>query len=285
MEQQPRVLSDAILRVIQCSVSPEGYTKITNARRVNQFLGSLCNAPGVMNEYSYNFQVFGEPSDHTQWGWSLFGHHLCIATFIDRKQIHIGPVFIGAEPNEIDEGPYAGVTMMKEEEALGLSLMQSLSEEQRQHAQVYKEMHDKAMPPGRWQRADQRHLCGAFQDNRVVPYEGIKVAELSEDQINVLMDVFNQFLVYLPKQSRQKRLEQIQRHLPDTYFSWIGGYQKDDPFYYRIQSPVIVVEFDHHSGVFLSNKNPERFHIHTIARAPNGGDYGNALRAHEDRVL
>lgn len=285
MEKQSQALRDAILCVIERTLSPEGYQKITIARRVNHFLGELCNAHGVMNEYSYNFQVFGEPSDQTQWGWSLFGHHLCISVFIDRKQLHIAPVFIGAEPNEIDQGPHAGVTMMKSEESLGLSLMQSLTPEQRDCAQIYKELNDKKMPPGRWNRADQRHLCGAFQDNRVVPYEGIKVAELSDQQIVTTMEIFNQFLIYLPEQSRQRRLQQIRHYISDTYFSWIGGYQDNDPFYYRLQSPAIVVEFDHHSGVFLSNTQPERFHIHTVMRAPNGGDYGNVFRAPADQVL
>jgi hypothetical protein len=40
----------------------------------------------------------------------------------------------------------------------------------------------------------------------------------------------------------------------------------------------VIIEFDHHSGVFLTNENPERFHVHTLFRTPNGGDYGMALR-------
>ena len=53
------------------------------------------------------------------------------------------------------------------------------------------------------------------------------------------------------------------------------------PFYYRIQSPVIFIEFDHHSGVFLTNKEPAKFHVHTLVRTPNGNDYGvDLLRLH-----
>ncbi|WP_082984226.1 DUF3500 domain-containing protein [Mycobacterium sp. 1465703.0] len=48
-------------------------------------------------------------------------------------------------------------------------------------------------------------------------------------------------------------------------------------FYYRIQSPVIIVEFDHNSGLALSNPECERFHIHTLVRTPNGNDYGVQL--------
>lgn len=35
---------------------------------------------------------------------------------------------------------------------------------------------------------------------------------------------------------------------------------------------------DHHSGVFLNNEEPAKFHIHTLLRTPNAGDYGFAMR-------
>jgi Protein of unknown function (DUF3500) len=44
-----------------------------------------------------------------------------------------------------------------------------------------------------------------------------------------------------------------------------------------VQNPVIMVEFDHHAGIFRANREPERFHIHTIVRTPNGNDYGAEL--------
>jgi hypothetical protein len=69
----------------------------------------------------------------------------------------------------------------------------------------------------------------------------------------------------------------VEEHLDETYFSWIGSMEENRPFYYRIQSPVIMAEFDHHSGILLSNKEPMTFHIHTIVRTPNGNDYGSDL--------
>lgn len=65
--------------------------------------------------------------------------------------------------------------------------------------------------------------------------------------------------------------------MDETYFCWIGGYGDHDPFYYRIQNPVVLLEFDHHSGVFLTNEEPAKYHIHTITRMPNGNDYGQEL--------
>ena len=70
-------------------------------------------------------------------------------------------------------------------------------------------------------------------------------------------------------------------HLAETYFAWIGGYDEDSVFYYRIHSPVILIEFDHQRGIALANDEPSRNHIHTVVRTPNGNDYGqDLLRQH-----
>ncbi|MCX4460261.1 DUF3500 domain-containing protein [Streptomyces sp. NBC_01728] len=47
-------------------------------------------------------------------------------------------------------------------------------------------------------------------------------------------------------------------------------------FYYRVQSPVLIAELDHHCGVFLDYDTPKPFHIHTVLRTPHGNDYGRA---------
>lgn len=271
-------IRDAILKVLQSTLSPEGYEKALSAMRINHFLGELCQCLSVCSELSYNFVLFGSPSTTQPWGISFYGHHLCLNIFLYRTQVVISPWFTGAEPNEIDSGPYAGTRILHVEEALGLQLMQSLSPDLQAKAQIYAQMKDPAMPPGRWNRDDQRHVCGAFRDNRIVPYEGILATQLSSAQQALLLSILEQYLLYLPHQARQLKLQQCTTHIPSTYFSWIGPYADDSAFYYRIQSPVIVVEFDHHSGVFLNNSQPAKFHVHTLMRTPNAGDYGMALR-------
>lgn len=134
------------------------------------------------------------------------------------------------------------------------------------------------MPYGRWNHDDQRHLCGAYRDNRIVPYEGVPVSEFTQDQQDLVDKILNQYLLYLPERARLIRLAHIKSLYHETYFSWIGGFANEGAFYYRLQSPVVIIEFDHHSGVFLTNEEPAKFHIHTLLRTPNGGDYGMALR-------
>jgi hypothetical protein len=101
---------------------------------------------------------FGTPSEHEPWGFSLYGHHLCLNIFIVQRQMVISPVFVGAEPNIIDAGPQLGLTLCRREEALGLELMQTLPADLQQQAQIYGKMEDESMPPGRWHPADEVNI-------------------------------------------------------------------------------------------------------------------------------
>jgi len=278
LDEVSEELRNALLKVLETSLSPEGYQKARSAMRINGFLGDLVKAPRVCNEFSYNFVLFGEPSVSRPWGFSFYGHHLCLNVFLYKTQVIIAPWFTGAEPNLIDEGPYAGTRILDTEERLGLQLMQQLDPAQQKKAQIFTSYKDPALPEGRWNHDDQLHLCGAYRDNRVVPYEGLLVSEMPAASRALVSAVLEQYLLYLPRQAAQARLRQAEAWFHETYFAWIGAYGDRDPFYFRIQSPVVIVEFDHHSGVFLSNKEPAKFHIHTLLRMPNAGDYGMALR-------
>ncbi len=278
-------IRNAILGVLKASLSERGFAKARGCMLVNHFLGQIVNAPKVMNEFSYNFMIFGEPSLTEPWGWNLYGHHLALNCFVIGAQMVISPVFMGAEPNIIDEGPHKGLCLFNDQERQGLALMRSLPAALQAQATTYKLMKDPAMPPGRWHPADQRHLGGAFQDNRVIPCEGVTGGQLSKAQCDAMLTLTENFLDFLPDGPRRAKMTAIASHLKETYFSWIGAMGDEDPFYYRIQSPVIMVEFDHHSGVFLTNQEPAKCHIHTIVRTPNGNDYGkDLLREHYEKV-
>ncbi|KAF2864782.1 hypothetical protein BDV95DRAFT_291757 [Massariosphaeria phaeospora] len=292
LEDVPPSTTFSIHRLIAASLSPEGYAKAVSAMRINDFLGTLVSLPRILNQHSYNFLLFGTPSSSpsSPWGWLLYGHHLCLSVFFRGPQLVISPTFTGAEPNAIDAGEFAGTQILHRECELGLRLMQSLTPAQQKTAQVYEKMRDDRMRQtgdlltDRWNQDDQRHLCGAFRDNRVVPSEGVCVSSLTSAQRSLVLDICAEFLLYLPTPSRHLKLDDIERHFAETYFCWIGGYGDDDAFYYRIQSPVIVCEFDHHSGVFLANEEPARFHTHTIVRTPNAGDYGQAIRGEGEKL-
>ncbi len=281
LEEVALPLREAILEVMRASLSGTGYEKARDVMRFNHFLGELAMNTKVLGEWSYNFTLFGAPSTTEPWGWQLSGHHLALNCLVIGGQMVLSPAFMGAEPNYADEGPLMGKRLFQDEENGGLALIRALSSAQQEQAIIYHATTGGNMPPTRRHRADQLHLGGAFQDNRVVPYEGAPAAGFSKVQRRQLLDLVNAYIVPLPEGPRTARIDEVERHLDDTHFCWIGGTGEDDTFYYRIQSPVVMIEFDHHSGVFLTNELPAKFHIHTIVRTPNGNDYGmDLLRLH-----
>lgn len=277
LEEVDRAVRNRVFDLADASLSPTGARTVRDVMHVNKFLGELVGLPRILNENSYNLNLFGTPSASEPWGWNLWGHHLALnCLFVGGRQVFT-PVFFGAEPNRVDRGERAGLTLFGEQERAGLALAQSLTDEQAGRAVLYRHKRDPAMPPGRLHPGDELHLGGAFQDNREIPLEGIPATGLDGMQRRRLLEIVELFLAYQPDGPRAARMRAVRRHLDETYFCWIGGRGHDDPFYYRIQSPVVLVEFDHHAGIFLANPEPEKFHTHTLVRTPNGNDYGVEL--------
>jgi hypothetical protein len=280
IEDMQKPTRDAVHDLLKASLSPEGYAKVWTAMLTNAFLGELTTLKNVMNTDSYHFCFFGEPAVDKPWGFNLFGHHLCLNVFSLKGEVVIGPFFVGAEPNIIDDGPEKGTLMLKKEEEAGLALMKSFSAEQQQKAIIQGDIDDiegNTMPAGRFNKADLRGLGGAHQDNRVIPYEGLCAKDMTSSQRQAVLDIVGIFNEILPSETKKLFLKRVEDHLDETYFAWIGPVNDETPFYYRVHSPVVMDEFDHHNGVWLANALPKKYHIHTIQRLPNRGDYGTAL--------
>ena len=281
LDEQPLEIRDAVMAVVRASLAPKGFEMSRDVMRLNGFLGEVIGLPLVLGEWSYIFCLFGDPSRDAPWGWQLFGHHLCLNCFMRGGQMVLTPAFMGAEPAYGDEGRYNCIRLFEDEERLGLALMRSLTGAEQARATVAKSMMGGDLPEGRRHFADNLHLGGAYQDNRIVPYEGLCAEAMSKWRQRDLLDLAEAYLVTLPDGPRAAKMTEIDRHLAETHFCWIGGTAEDSAFYYRIQSPVTFIEFDHHTGVFLTNDEPAKFHVHTIVRTPNGNDYGlDLLRLH-----
>jgi hypothetical protein len=277
LDQQPESVRVKALALMRASLSPEGYELAHAMMLINGFLGEVVDLETILDEFSYNIALYGTPDPRAPWGWQLFGHHCALNCLVVEGRMSLSPVFLGAEPDEIDAGPHAGLTgPFADRIDLGTRLMAALPEQQRRAATVYERMVDPAMPPGRVHPGDERHLAGAFQDNRVIPFEGVRLAEMPTEVQQHALAIAESFVRLLPEGPRAARLREIAAHLDETWLSWIGGHAPGDVFYYRLQSPVLIAELDHHCGVFLDYDTPQTFHIHTVLRTPHGNDYGRA---------
>jgi len=281
LDEAPDDLKDAAMAVVKASLSAAGYRKTRNLMKLNAFLGELVGAPKLLGEWCYQLHIFGAPSATEPWGWQLSGHHLIITCFILGEQMTLTPTFMGAEPRYVDAGPHAGVTAFEDEEFLGLQFARNLTAEQKRKAVFSDTLVADRLPPGRHQGNDGMSFGGRYKDNAVVPYEGVSGADLGPQQRQALLDLTRCYLSALPAGPFAARMDDVERHLAETHFCWAGGMGEDSAFYYRIQSPVVMIEFDHHKGVVLNNPQPEKFHVHTVVRTPNGNDYGmDLLRLH-----
>lgn len=276
LEDLAEPIVQAVYALIEASLSPEGYARLREVMALNGFLGELVDLPTIMNDRSYWFALYGSPSESEPWGWQLFGHHAAVNFLTVGGHDVIAPLFLGGEPALADdEHP----PVFDARERVAVQLASSLSADQRARAVVYDSVLDPRMPEGRLHPADERHVAGAFRDNRVVAYEGIPAGELDAAQRAMLRDIVEDFHLLLRTPQREATLANYDAHLDGTWFSWYGATDGSTPFYLRVQSPVILVELDHHAGVWLNNRLPARFHVHTTLRLPNGNDYGRAYLA------
>ncbi len=257
--------------LIEYSLSARGMENIRKIMKTEQRLLELNNEPIRYGEEKYYLTLMGVPSEAEPWGWQFEGHHLVINFFILGDQVVMTPAFWGAEPVTIAGGRYVGSTILQEEQNAGLQLAQSLSAEQFSLAQI-KSLKD---------RNDQ--LAAANADNLVLDFQGIAARDLTSAQRIELLRLIELYIGNMSTPHADVTMQQIAGHLDETYFAWIGETGNDDVFYYRVHSPVILIEFDHQNPVGTLEKNqpgtPTRDHIHTIVRTPNGNDYGKDLLA------
>ena len=271
LDEMTPVQRDRALALLRASLSRQGFATARDVMKLNHAIAEITGRFDEYGEWLYWLSVFGTPAAHGPWGWQIDGHHLIVNCFVLGDQVVMTPMFMGSEPVAVDEGTYAGTRVFQAEEQGGLALMRALTAEQRGKAILSQDL------PG-------EVFTTAFRDNFELSYEGIRFDELADAQQRLLLDLIETYVGRMRPGHAAVRLEEVQRHLAQLHFAWMGGCEEDSVFYYRVHSPVILIEFDHQRGIALDNDEPSRNHIHTVVRTPNGNDYGaDLLRRHHAR--
>jgi hypothetical protein len=284
LERLDAAQRDAALAILAATLSASGFETARNVMHLNQTILEMTNSPEEYGEWLYWMSVFGTPSDREPWGWQIDGHHLNVNCFVLGDQIVMTPTFMGSEPVEAPVGKYAGIRVFAAEEQQGLELIQALTPAQQDKAILFRTVVSTDLPPGRFRGPDGRVQGGAFQDNLRLPYEGIRADDFSPAQQSLLLRLIETYINRMRPGHAAVKLAEVKKHLAETRFAWMGETDDDAVFYYRIHSPVLLIEFDHESGVAFDNPEPTRTHIHTVMRTPNGNDYGrDLLRQHYEQ--
>jgi len=278
---------ESVVALLAASLSVRGLQETRDCMRLNAVLGEVVqDYPDTLTEWMYRFSLFGVPSRDRPWGWQIVGHHLNLHCFILARQMVFTPTFMGAEPRVADRGEFSGIRLFDAEMARGLELMNALDHGQRQTATLCSSMLSADLPPELNHPTEGRMRSVVGGDNLMLAYEGVCAADLTADQRRLLTAVIEAYVGRLPDAQASVRMKEIEQHFGETYFAWVGpASDVDQPFYYKVHSPVALIEFDCHSGVFLANEEPEPFHVHTVVRTPNGNDYGrDLLRQHYEQA-
>jgi hypothetical protein len=265
---------EAAFAMLGASLSAKGLNLTRDIMRLNETLGELNKNNFVeYGEWKYWISILGEPSPTEPWGWQLDGHHLNVNYFVMGDQVVMTPAFWGSEPTVATSGKYAGTAILKDEQDKGLQMIRALSPTQRAQAII------------QTSKRGNNILAQAFSDNVVLDYAGVRVASFSEAQKKQLLDLIGLYVGNLREGHARVQMSDVEKHLNETYFAWIGETNNDSVYYYRVHSPVIMIEFDHETPVGLRHVYPAgvpyREHIHSVVRTPNGNDYGkDLLRQH-----
>ena len=266
---------EAAFGMMRAALSAKGLQLSRDIMKLNYTLGELNNNDFVRyGEWAYWLTIMGEPSKDKPWGWQMDGHHLIVNYFVLGDQVVMTPLFVGSEPVIAPSGKYKGIAILQDEQNLGLKMIRALDESQKKKAILD------------FSKTKNNNLTEAFKDNVVLDYAGAQVSEFTAAQKKQLLGLVAEYVSNMDDGHAKVKMEEVRKHVDATYFAWIGGTGEKSVYYYRIHSPVILIEFDHQQPVGMRHlvadpRLPFKEHIHAVVRTPNGNDYGkDLLRQH-----
>jgi hypothetical protein len=180
-------------------------------------------------------------------------NHLGINVTFAGEHGTLAPSHTGAQP-AIYELEGKTVRPLGREVDKAFALMSSLDEAQRKKAILGFEIRDLVLGPGR--------------DGQMIQPEGIKGADLNEQQRGMLIDLASEWIGIMQDAAAKVKLDEMKKDIAETWFAWSGSTEKGAPAYFRLQGPTVFIEFaPQRLGGDLTK------HIHTIYRDPTN-EYG-----------
>ncbi|HWA39131.1 MAG TPA: DUF3500 domain-containing protein [Burkholderiales bacterium] len=258
MDDRGRQAAHALLRA---ALSEPGYRKAVNIIELEIVLKEIETFGLMRDPERYHVTVYGTPDASARWGWRFEGHHLSLNfTLAGDRAAADTPSFFGANPATVARGPRKGLRALGEEHDAGWALFDALTEAQRREAVV-----------------DTRTYGDIVTGNRdaVEPLAppGLAAARLDERQRALLWRIVETYAASFEPGLAQARLARAkQGGVEALTFAWAGSTVRGKPHYYRIQGPLVLIEYD-------ASQNDGN-HIHTVWRDFKG-DFGrDLLREH-----
>lgn len=254
-DQQKKALEDLLVVFL----SEQGYQKATTVLKWEAILREVEGRKEddtYRDPKKYFVSFFGEPGDKSLWGWRFEGHHLSLNfTYFNGVVEASTPSFMGANPAVAP----SGARNLKDETDLAFELLNSLKPEQQKIA-IFS---DKALP---------EIVTGNAREAKLLEPKGIYYKDLSDDQQKTFIRLLNVFVKNYELGFSSKLWDKIQKAGVDNLsFAWAGNTKPGSGTYYRIQGPMLQIEYD--------NTQTNANHVHTSVRDLTN-DFGDLLKEH-----
>ncbi len=246
--------------LLQAYLSEKGYKKATDAIEFEGILRDLTNDPVFRDAELYYVTFYGKPTNDKPWGWGFEGHHLSLNFTINGDHITYVPLFYGSSPAIVLSGPQKGRRALKNEEDMGLKLINILNADQRKKAII----NDVAFKD---------ILSGNKSEISPFKNEGISISEMNSEQQELIIQLIYEYISSMPSELANSRMKNIKsEEIENIYFAWAGNTELRKPHYYRIQGKTFLIELD--------NTQNNANHIHVVWRDFDG-DFGrNLIKEH-----
>lgn len=247
----------AAMSLLRTGLSEQGYRQAETIRALEDVLVEMGGNPRVRDGGLYYFTIFGDPGSKTTWAWRYEGHHLSLHwTLANGSALATAPRFFGANPAEVRQGGLKGIRPLATQEDLAYELLGSFDATQRKAAIIDARAPDDILSSNRKE--------AAMQDDR-----GISFAELAVPQRELLIKLIAEHASATVEGAAKQRMAEVRSSRLDLIrFAWMGGIERGQGHYYRIQGPTFLIEFD--------NTQNDANHIHTVWREFKG-DFGRDL--------
>ncbi len=262
---QPQL--DAALNLLKSSLSVQGYKKATDVMALENVLREV-EGRGADDTYrdpkKFFFTIFGTPSKDKPWGWRLEGHHISLNfSTINNKIQSSTPSFFGSNPATIPSGKRKGEQILKEESALGFSLVNSFSKTQLQTAVVSASAYSDIL-------SENKRKAMALTPT------GIAYTAMNDEQRKTFMTLLNVYVKNYEFGFSTTLMNKIkQAGIENLSFAWAGSLKPGKGHYYRIQGPMLLIEFD--------NTQNNANHIHSVVRDLTNDFAEDILKEHYEK--
>jgi hypothetical protein len=259
---QPQL--DAAMALLKASLSVQGFKKATDVIALESVLREVENR-GSDDAYrdpkKYYFSIFGSPSKNNAWGWRLEGHHLSLNfAALDNKLQSSTPSFFGSNPATIPSGSRRGEQILKDESALGFSLVNSFSAAQLKAVIVAENAYSDILSENKRKAS-------------LLSPAGLSYKEMTEPQKKMFMSLLDVYVKNYELGFSSTLMKKIEKAgIENLSFAWAGSLKPGRGHYYRIQGPMLLIEFD--------NTQNNANHIHTVVRDLTNDFAEDILREH-----